>query len=617
MIKRISKHTKRSALVVSLIVIGLVITVTAQGTGTTATTKAPAAEKTLSPKEELTSKLRSSMKNPAEFTAVLAELLNKYPYDEQGVSYLYSLTSSMKYEKDPQKVRSLIDQLVKNTGQVPAPLKADIYRYSANVLYSNKLYADAADLSQKNIDLLDESQYIDFKRKQFDESYSEDALKRREKQMQEAMKNNPELKKRYEEMLKTPRKPPEFGLARARVDFIGLKTTAYNTLGKSLWEQGKFVDAEKAYRDSLAVKVTKESALGIAKAAEKNGKDGDALKYATVAALTGKLVPDEMNYFYSVYAKQHKGKTDDVEEYLNAEFRKTYHNPVTGKKYERSANRSDRTVLVEFVTGAGCIPCILYDYTFERALEDYSRRDVAFVVYDTHAPTMDPLGNNSSDARYNYYDLHGAPNVFIDGKKFEGEDDYNGSEEEKSEIQPVADSVFKELNSDLEIPAEAKLELHAKQDGRKVTVNVEAGGFKNVSDDVTLHLALVQNETAYSGENGLRFHPMVVRALAGNNDKRVFGFKVDPTKANKFEYVFDVDKIEAQNLAYYDAKQSEMMKEFLGRMGGKMPEGMNISFGFNYKENQIDAKQLSVVAFLQDNKTKKILQSSFVNLASK
>src|SRR5437762_1161581 len=27
----------------------------------------------------------------------------------------------------------------------------------------------------------------------------------------------------------------------------------------------------------------------------------------TVAALTGRLVPDEMNYFHSVYAKQHQG----------------------------------------------------------------------------------------------------------------------------------------------------------------------------------------------------------------------------------------------------------------------------------------------------------------------
>jgi hypothetical protein len=46
-----------------------------------------------------------------------------------------------------------------------------------------------------------------------------------------------------------------------------------------------------------------------------------------------------------------------------------------------------------------------------------------------------------------------------------------------------------------------------------------------------------------------------------------------------------------------------------------MPEGITINFDFNYKRNQIDSNHLSVIAFLQDNKTKKILQSSQLGLA--
>ena len=604
-------------LVLPVVLAPSAISVAAQGNGTTVSASTTAAKRPLSPKDELNGKLRSSLKKPAEFTSNLAELLNKYPYDERGTSWIYSLTSSLKNEKNPDVVRNLVNQFVKDTEQVPAAVRADIYHYSANILFNNKFYADAADLSQKTIDLLNETDYIEFKRKQFEESNSEAAKKEREKQIEELIKKDPEFAKRYKEMLKTPRKPPEFDLARAKVDFIGSKTSAYNTLGKSLWEQGKFVGAEKAYRDSLAVKVTKESALGIARAAEKNGKETDTLQYATVAALTGKLKPEEMDYFYSVYAKQHQGKTDGVEEYLNAEFKKTYHNPVKSEKYKKTANRSDRTVLVEFVTGAGCIPCIPFDYTFERALQDYSPKDMALLVYHTHAPTMDPLANNSSDSRYNYYDLHGAPNVFIDGKKFEEEGEYNGGADEENKIQPIADAVYAGLKNDLEMPAEARIKLRVKQNGHKVSVKVDTDGFKNVSDDVSLQIALVENETAYSGENGLRFQMMVVRALAGDNEKRIFGFKVDPAKTNKFEYVFDVDKVVAQNLAYYDTKSSEMMQEFVGRMGGKMPEGFDISFAFNYKKNEIDPKSLSVVAFLQDNKTKKILQSSQINLAEK
>jgi hypothetical protein len=63
---------------------------------------------------------------------------------------------------------------------------------------------------------------------------------------------------------------------------------------------------------------------------------------------------------------------------------------------------------------------------------------------------------------------------------------------------------------------------------------------------------------------------------------------------------------------------AERMEEFLSRMPDKkMPEGLNIDFKFNYRKNQIDSNHLSVVAYLQDNKTKKILQSAQIDLAKK
>ena len=258
-----------------------------------------------------------------------------------------------------------------------------------------------------------------------------------------------------------------------------------------------------------------------------------------------------------------------------------------------------------------------YDYTFERVLKDYSSKDLALVVYHEHAPYMDPLGNHSSDSRVKYYGVNGAPQLFIDGKKFQNDLDYNGGSAEGDKIQKTAAAVNANLRADLEVRAEAVIDLKAKRAGEKVSVIVEADNLRNVSDDVTLQIALVENKTTYSGENGLRFHFMVVRALAGNNDTRTFGFKIDPTKFNRFDYVFDLYRVVAQTFAYYDTKTSEMMKAFLGRVGGKMPDGLNIDFGFKYKKNQIDAENLSVVAFLQDNKTKKVLQSSTLDLGSK
>ena len=567
--------------------------INAQGGAQTSSATKPAEARKLSPQDELMDKLRASMKNPAEYVANLSEYLNKYPYSESGTSYLYSLSRTLKDTKDASETRNLILQFIKNTETVPTPLKVEIYRRSADTLFAKDLFEDSAKLAQDTINLFNDKDFLEFKKKQHSISMTEYAAK------------YPNFKAR------------EFDAPRTMAFYVASKTDVYNLLGRSFEQQNKFAEAENAYRNSVAIKASKNSALGLARAAEKNGKNADALKYATIAVLTGKLTPSEMDYFYAVYAKSNQGKTDNSEAYLDAEFKKTYRNPVKSKKYQRTPKRSDRTVLVEFFTGAGCVPCMPFDYAFENALNDYSRKEIAILSYHWHAPTMDPLGNNSSDSRVNYYGIKGAPTVFIDGKRFEKDGDYNGGDEEKNEIQPIADNVYETLNADLETPAAAEIKLKAKRNGEKINVEIDADKFKNVSEDVTLQLALVENETSYSGENGLRFHFMVVRALAGDNEKREFGFKIDSAKPNKFDYVFDVDKIVAQNLTYYDTQKAERTKEFLERVKATSLDGFGIDFKFNYQKNQINPKHLSVIAYLQDNKTKKILQSSVVDLSSK
>jgi len=548
-------------------------------------------KKTPSPKDELEDKLRKSFKDPPQFVANLTEYLNKYPYSERGTSYLYSLARTVKDVKDANEASSLINQLIMNTEQVPSPLKGEIYRRAADALYSKSLFQDAADLSQKAIDLFDDEGYLEFEAKQHEFTMAELTTK------------NPNFKKR------------SFDVERQRGYYVGTKTDVYNLLGKSLWELGKFDLAEKAYRNSFGIKKNKNAAMGIAKAAEKNGKDAEALQYAAVAVLTGKAEPSETAYFHSLYAKSHSGKTDGVEEYLDTLYKKAYANPVKSEKYRPTSKRTDRTVLAEFITGAGCIPCMPVDYTFEKALKDYSRKDLVLLVYHWHAPVWDPLGNYSSDSRVKYYDVQGAPTIFFDGKKSDKEGDYYGSDGEAGEIQEIADGLNGDLKSEIEVPAGAQIKLKATQNGPNINVSVRANRFQNPTNDLTLQIALVENEVTYSGENGLRFQMMVVRALAGDNKKREFGFKVDPSKANKIDYVFDVNKIVAQNASYYDTFVVEKTAEFKERFGGTVPEGLKVEF--KYKKNEINPKNLSVVAFLQDNKTKKVLQSSFVNLASK
>lgn len=592
MIRNTLENLKKTISILGFLVAIFVIGINGQDKTTTNSTATSAAKKTLSLKDELEDKLRKSLKTPPEYIANLSELINKYPLSSSIQSYLYSLDRTLKDVKDANGSRTLVNLLIKNTEQAPAPLKGEIYRRSAEALFSRGFYEEAATLSQKAIDLFDDAGYLGFQKKQHEAAMAELAIK------------NPQYK------------PRDFDVERTKGFYVGIKSDVYNLLGKSLWEQSKFEQAEKAYRISYAIKKNKNAALGIAHAAEKNGKDTEALEFAATAVLTaGRLDTSATDYFYALYAKQHQSKTDGAEEYLDNLYRNTYVNPVKGEKYKPTAKRSDRTVLVEFVTGAGCIPCIPVDYTFERALENYSSKDVALLVYHWYAPTWDPLDNYSSDTRVKYYDVKGAPTVFINGVKSDNEGDYYGSEGEQGEIQEIAHGINEEIKSALETPAEARLKLKAKRAGQNVSVSVSADKIKNASSDVSLQIALVENEVTYSGENGLRFHLNVVRGLAGDNEKRDFGFKIDPTKANKFEYVFDINKIIAQNASYYDTFKVEKEKEFAERFGGQIPDGLKVEF--KYKKNQINSNNLSVIAFLQDNKTKKILQSSVVNLAKK
>jgi hypothetical protein len=313
----------------------------------------------------------------------------------------------------------------------------------------------------------------------------------------------------------------------------------------------------------------------------------------------------------------HGGKLDGSEEFLDARYREGYRNPIKAEKYERVSGQTDRVVLAEFFTGAGCVPCIPFDYSFEADLDHYSRRELAVLVYHWHAPTMDPLGNRSSDARVGYYDVHGAPTTFVDGVKFNSPDEDSRSKSEAVNVsQRVYVQIKSRINAELKTAPKGEIKLDAKRVGETVEVNLTGRPLNGVSADVTLQLALIENEVHYSGENGLRFHLMVVRNLARQPGSENYGFKMEPNRANKINYVFDIKDIIAQNLRYYTDLPAERRKEFAARVGAEAAQDIGIDFSFKEERNIIDPNNLSVVAFLQDDKTKEILQSAYLRVPS-
>ena len=122
---------------------------------------------------------------------------------------------------------------------------------------------------------------------------------------------------------------------------------------------------------------------------------------------------------------------------------------------------------------------------------------------------------------------------------------------------------------------------------------------KTPAADLKLQIALTEEEIRYTGENGIRFHPMVVRSLGG---KDANGFALTGSAPTRVEWTFDVKAMSAEIKKYLDSYEQQ------GHRGD--------TFTFSEKKFQIDPNKLSLVAFVQNKKTKEVLQTVYIKLSS-
>src|SRR5262249_22588719 len=137
----------------------------------------------------------------------------------------------------------------------------------------------------------------------------------------------------------------------------------------------------------------------------------------------------------------------------------------------------------------------------------------------------------------------GVPTYFIDGATV----NYNGAGREQT--KGVWEHLQKPIETDLEKPAEAKIDLHAALAGKTVNVTAAVDSLKSESKDLKVHVLLLEKELRYSGEDGIRFHPMVVRAMGGKDDD---GFALAPGAPGHFEQSWDLAKVSEGLKAHLD-----------------------------------------------------------------
>jgi len=125
----------------------------------------------------------------------------------------------------------------------------------------------------------------------------------------------------------------------------------------------------------------------------------------------------------------------------------------------------------------------------------------------------------------------------------------------------------------------------------------------------------------------MRFHDMVVRAMAeppaaagaaktpvaaprtdgaatdapsvASVPAKSLGFALKPGQGGTFEYTFDLSTATAEALAHLKDFETNTRKG---------------EYSFRQKKHDIDAGNLSVVAFVQDETTKKVLQTVYVKV---
>lgn len=255
----------------------------------------------------------------------------------------------------------------------------------------------------------------------------------------------------------------------------------------------------------------------------------------------------------------------------------------------RDAN-ANRVAVLELFTGAQCPPCVAADVAFDGLLKTYKPADVVLVQYHVHIPGPDPLTAPDSTARFQYYQeefpeaVRGAPSAVFNGKPQAGGGGAMSDGEAK--FKAYADVITPILESATEVKVAGK----ATRTGDKLDIAVEVSG--GAGEDMRLRLLVVEEEVKYVGGNRIRFHHHVVRAMPGGAD----GVAI---KDKAFKHAAAVDFAEVR----------KELNKYLDDYAKTRP--------FPKAERPMDLKAVKVIALVQNDKTKEIVQAAQIEVAGK
>lgn len=263
-----------------------------------------------------------------------------------------------------------------------------------------------------------------------------------------------------------------------------------------------------------------------------------------------------------------------------------------------------RVVLAELFTGADCAPCMGPNYAYRHLMEHYPSEALAVLVYHHHIPLPDPMTNPDTDARWAYYEPEiGTPSSRVNGIGF-----YDGGG-----VPAIGRSLFSvygwSIERELLRAPLVEIDLTGERLGAEVSFEVSVRPTESVmaeDRDLKLRLVLAQKEVRYVGLNELDTHRMVVRDIISGPD----GYPIDASnEVTVVTEIYDLAELEADLLAYLaDFEENPTM------MGEPAPWLKETWRGFPDKACNVTESELVLVAFVQDDRTREVLQAASLEL---
>ncbi len=212
--------------------------------------------------------------------------------------------------------------------------------------------------------------------------------------------------------------------------------------------------------------------------------------------------------------------------------------PVAAEDRTMGPNATtDRVVLVELFTGAGCGPCVPIDQGLDAYIDDHTRSETVDLVYHRSIPSADLLETGETTTRHeDFYDrgYEATPTYFVDGTiGMIGAVGDAGACQDWLETQYNTRSAKK---SQLTITTEGIMRTSLTG---TIWTNVTALENPSITNLFVYTVIVRKTVSGYNGGNGITVHNSVVRKMLPDAGGDAFVISSGQTK--NFEYTFNLN----------------------------------------------------------------------------